>query len=251
MTSSAKLSPTVVQGRGDARDSSDLRDGLYFAAGHEVPAPPLKIAFYGDLFFPRSSRNTPTGSEQVDEKGATVEGEVGLDLDEGEVEFVTAAAAEIVGEAAVSDLVVAALCGARCGPYALQAAMAAVHDEAADIATTDWLQVVALYDMLARVSPSPVVELNRAVAMAMRDGPQAGLAALDALDADALRSYHLVPAARADLLRRLRRGLGPRSRMLAAHGLILSQRKRFRDTQRISVLISPCLGRGLQGLNSP
>jgi RNA polymerase sigma-70 factor (ECF subfamily) len=104
-----------------------------------------------------------------------------------------------------SDLVVAALCGPRSGPYALQAAIAAVHDEAADITTTDWPQVVALYDVLARVSPSPVVELNRAVAVAMRDGPEAGLAALDALDADALRGYHLLPAARADLLRRLGR----------------------------------------------
>lgn len=101
------------------------------------------------------------------------------------------------------DLVVAALRGPRYGPYAIQAAIAAVHDEATDIATTDWPQVVALYDVLARVSPSPVVDLNRAVAVAMRDGPAAGLVALDALDADALRGYHLFPAARADLFRRL------------------------------------------------
>jgi RNA polymerase sigma-70 factor (ECF subfamily) len=103
-------------------------------------------------------------------------------------------------------LVVEALRGGRPGPYALQAAIAAVHDEAADVATTDWAQVVALYDVLAQVAPSPVVALNRAVAVAMRDGPAAGLELLDALAADErLRGYHLLPAARADLLRRLGR----------------------------------------------
>ncbi|MGQ0576044.1 MAG: RNA polymerase sigma factor [Pseudonocardia sp.] len=100
-------------------------------------------------------------------------------------------------------LVVAALTGGPPGPYGLQAAIAAVHDEAADVATTDWPQVVALYDVLARVAPSPLVELNRAVAVAMRDGPAAGLALLDDLARDArLDGYHLLPAARADLLRR-------------------------------------------------
>jgi RNA polymerase sigma-70 factor (ECF subfamily) len=103
-------------------------------------------------------------------------------------------------------LVVTALQGGPPGPYALQAAIAAVHDEAADVATTDWPQVVALYDVLADVAPSPVVALNRAVAVAMRDGPAAGLELLDALAADErLRGYHLLPAARADLLRRLGR----------------------------------------------
>jgi RNA polymerase sigma-70 factor, ECF subfamily len=103
-------------------------------------------------------------------------------------------------------LVVAALQGGPPGPYALQAAIAAVHDEAADVATTDWPQLVALYDVLADVAPSPVVTLNRAVAIAMRDGPAAGLELLDALVADErLRGYHLLPAARADLLRRLGR----------------------------------------------
>jgi RNA polymerase sigma-70 factor (ECF subfamily) len=101
-------------------------------------------------------------------------------------------------------LVVTALQGGPPGAYALQAAIAAVHDEAADVATTDWPQVVALYDVLADVAPSPVVALNRAVAVAMRDGPAAGLALLDGLAADErLRGYHLLPAARADLLRRL------------------------------------------------
>ncbi|MGX7676620.1 RNA polymerase sigma factor [Plantactinospora sp. DSM 117369] len=94
----------------------------------------------------------------------------------------------------------------RPGPYAVQAAIAALHGEAADVASTDWPQVVALYDVLARVAPSPLVALNRAVAVALRDGPAAGLPLLDALDADGrLAGYHLLPAARADLLRRLGR----------------------------------------------
>jgi RNA polymerase sigma-70 factor, ECF subfamily len=102
-------------------------------------------------------------------------------------------------------LVVAALCGPASGQYAIQAAIAALHAEAAEVATTDWPQIVALYDVLAHVYPSPVAELNRAVAVAMRDGPEAGLAALDALEAEALSSYHPLPAARADLLRKLGR----------------------------------------------
>jgi RNA polymerase sigma-70 factor, ECF subfamily len=92
------------------------------------------------------------------------------------------------------------------GPYALQAAIAAVHAEAPTAAATDWDRIVGLYDLLARADPSPVVELNRAVAVAMRDGPSAGLALVDALlgrgDLDA---HHLAHAARADLLRRLGR----------------------------------------------
>lgn len=103
-------------------------------------------------------------------------------------------------------LVVAALQGGRPGPYALQAAIAALHDEAADVATTDWPQVVALYDVLTDIAPSPLVALNRAVAVAMRDGPAAGLELVDVLAGDErLRGYHLVPAARADLLRRMGR----------------------------------------------
>jgi RNA polymerase sigma-70 factor (ECF subfamily) len=124
------------------------------------------------------------------------------------------------------DLVVTALCGPRSGPYALQAAIAAVHDEAADVTTTDWPQVVALYDVLAQVSPSPVVELNRAVAVAMRDGPQAGLQALDALDAEALRGYHPFPAARADLLRRLGRPAEAAAAYRAALELVRNERER-------------------------
>jgi RNA polymerase sigma-70 factor (ECF subfamily) len=103
-------------------------------------------------------------------------------------------------------LVIDALTGRPPGPYALQAAIAAVHDEAATVATTDWPQIVALYDVLRTVTPSPLVDLNRAVAIAMVDGPAAGLALLDALTADSrMAGYHLLPAARADLLRRLGR----------------------------------------------
>jgi RNA polymerase sigma-70 factor (ECF subfamily) len=104
-------------------------------------------------------------------------------------------------------LVVAALTGGETpGPYALQAAIAAVHDEAASLATTDWPQIVALYDVLDTVAPSPLVKLNRAVSVAMVDGPAAGLALLDGLaDDDHLEGYHLFHAARADLLRRLGR----------------------------------------------
>jgi RNA polymerase sigma-70 factor (ECF subfamily) len=103
-------------------------------------------------------------------------------------------------------LVLVALGGPTPGPYAVQAAIAALHDEAPDVASTDWPQVVALYDVLLRMVPSPVVALNRAAAVAMRDGPDAGLALLDGLaDDPRLRGYHLYPATRADLLRRLGR----------------------------------------------
>jgi RNA polymerase sigma-70 factor (ECF subfamily) len=110
----------------------------------------------------------------------------------------------MIGEG--QGLVVVALTGGPPGPYGVQAAIAALHDEAADVATTDWPQIVALYDVLLGLMPSPVVALNRAVAVAMRDGPQAGLALLDELAAEPrLRGYHLYPATRADLLRRLGR----------------------------------------------
>jgi len=94
----------------------------------------------------------------------------------------------------------------RPGPYCLQAAIAAVHADAASAAATDWAEIVGLYDLLVTVEPSPVVELNRAVAVAMRDGPAAGLALVDALLAGGdLADYRLAHAARADLCRRLGR----------------------------------------------
>lgn len=91
----------------------------------------------------------------------------------------------------------------RPGPYQIQAAIAALHGQAPTAAQTDWPQIAALYGALAQHRPSPIVELNRAVAIAMAEGPQVGLARLDALHSEGtLRGYHLLPAARADLLRR-------------------------------------------------
>jgi RNA polymerase sigma-70 factor (ECF subfamily) len=101
-------------------------------------------------------------------------------------------------------LVEQALSSRRFGPYTLQAAIVAVHAEASDAASTDWAQIVALYDLLARADPSPVVALNRAVAVAMRDGPAAGLNLVNAILARSeLTDYHLAHSARADLYRRL------------------------------------------------
>ncbi|MCR6475129.1 RNA polymerase sigma factor [Variovorax sp. ZS18.2.2] len=109
-----------------------------------------------------------------------------------------------IGEGAA--LVERALLSRRFGPYALQAAIAAVHAEAREPSTTDWPQIVGLYDVLLRLDPSPVAELNRAAAIAMRDGPAAGLALIDALLARGeLADYHLAHGARAELCRQLGR----------------------------------------------
>jgi RNA polymerase sigma-70 factor (ECF subfamily) len=103
-------------------------------------------------------------------------------------------------------LVERALLSRRLGPYTLQAAIAAVHAESPDMDATDWAQIAGLYRLLARIDPSPVVELNRAVAVAMRDGPAAGLELVDAILARGdLNGYHLAHSARADLYRRLGR----------------------------------------------
>jgi RNA polymerase sigma-70 factor, ECF subfamily len=103
-----------------------------------------------------------------------------------------------------SALVERALASRRSGPYALQAAIAAIHAEAVSADATDWQEIVGLYDLLLRAEPSPVVELNRAVAVAMRDGPAAGLELVDAILARGdLQDYRLAHAARADLCRRL------------------------------------------------
>jgi RNA polymerase sigma-70 factor (ECF subfamily) len=102
------------------------------------------------------------------------------------------------------SLVERALSLRRVGPYTIQAAIAAVHAQAASPAATDWAQIVGLYDLLFQADPSPVVELNRAVAVAMRDGPSAGLELIDSILARGdLASYHLAHAAQADLCRRL------------------------------------------------
>jgi RNA polymerase sigma-70 factor (ECF subfamily) len=103
-------------------------------------------------------------------------------------------------------LVERTLSSRRIGPYTVQAAIAAVHAQAPSATATDWGQIVALYDVLFQANPSPVVELNRAAAVAMRDGPSAGLALIDAiLSRGDLKNYHLAHAARADLCRRLGR----------------------------------------------
>jgi RNA polymerase sigma-70 factor, ECF subfamily len=104
------------------------------------------------------------------------------------------------------DLAQRALSSRRFGPYTIQAAIAAVHAETSSAASTNWAEIVRLYDLLMRVNPSPVVELNRAVAVAMLDGPSAGLQLIDAIfERGELNEYHLAHAARAELYRRLGR----------------------------------------------
>ena len=127
----------------------------------------------------------------------------------------------------------------RAGPYQVQAAIAALHDTAASPADTDWREIAALYGRLANLAPSPVVELNRAVAVAMAEGPRAGLALLDALEGDdRLAPYPYFHAARADLLRRL----GQRPEAVAAYraalGLTSNQVERAFLTRRIHELES-------------
>ena len=134
-------------------------------------------------------------------------------------------------------LVVPALTGPGVGPYAVQAAIAALHDEAPDLAATDWPQIVALYDVLLRLTPSPLVALNRAMAVAMVDGPAAGLALLDALaDAPELRGYHLLPAARAELLTRLDRTDEAAAAYAAALALVTNESERAQLRRRLSAL---------------
>jgi RNA polymerase sigma-70 factor, ECF subfamily len=129
---------------------------------------------------------------------ATPEGDVVLLEDQDRSLWDSALIAE--GRALVGR----ALNSGRAGPYTLQAAIAAAHASAPNPQATDWRQIAALYDALRAIHPSPVIELNRAVAVAMRDGPAAGLALIDALLARGeLDTYHLAHAARADLLRRL------------------------------------------------
>mgnify|MGYP003339822748 FL=1 len=134
-------------------------------------------------------------------------------------------------------LVERALTSRRFGPYTLQAAIAAVHAEAPNGAATDWAQIVALYDLLARAAPSPIVDLNRAVAVAMRDGPAAGLVLVDAILARGeLTDYHLLHATRADLCRRL--GDKPNARSSYERALALTKQepeRRFLE-QRLAEL---------------
>ncbi|WHM41269.1 RNA polymerase sigma factor [Streptomyces sp. BPTC-684] len=117
--------------------------------------------------------------------------------------------------------------GGAPGPYALQAAIAACHARAASYEETDWAAIAALYRRLAAIAPSPVVELNRAVAVSMAEGPGAGLAIVDALAADpALRAYHLLPSVRGDLLERLGRTEEARAEFTRAAELTRNERER-------------------------
>ena len=123
------------------------------------------------------------------------------------------------------------------GPYILQAAIAAVHAEAPSPAGTDWARIVGLYDVLVQADPSPVVELNRAVAVAMRDGPLAGLTLIDAiLGRGDLGNYHLAHAARADLCRRLGRTAEARASYKRALGLTQQEPERRFLKRRLSEL---------------
>ncbi len=119
------------------------------------------------------------------------------------------------------SLVERALASQPFGTYTIQAAIAAIHAEATTVAATDWVQIVALYDLLFRANPTPVVELNRAVAIAMRDGPAAGVSIVEAiLERGDLADYHLIHAARADLYRQLGKTLQARESYRNALALV-------------------------------
>jgi RNA polymerase sigma-70 factor (ECF subfamily) len=130
-----------------------------------------------------------------------------------------------------------ALKSRRFGTYTLQASIAAVHAEAKSAAATDWRQVVTIYDQLVRIQPSPVVHLNRAVAIAMRDGPEAGLAHIDAvLEGGELANYYLAHSARADMYRRLGRIAEARSAYEKALALTQQEPERQFLQERIRQL---------------
>lgn len=125
------------------------------------------------------------------------------------------------------------------GPYALQAAIAAVHAQAPTAPATDWTQIAALYGVLARVHPTPVVELNRAVAVAMSSGIERGLALVDALDQRGeLAGYHLLPAARAELLRRLGRHVEAAESYRRALALVSNEAERRHLWKRLREILS-------------
>jgi RNA polymerase sigma factor (sigma-70 family) len=126
--------------------------------------------------------------------------------------------------------------GAR-GPYALQAAIAACHARAVAAEDTDWARISALYAALARVAPSPVVELNRAVAVSMASGPQAGLAIVEAIaDAPAMRHYHLLPSVRGDLLEKLGRREEARAEFERAAAMTRNEREQALLRRRAEAL---------------
>jgi RNA polymerase sigma-70 factor, ECF subfamily len=130
-----------------------------------------------------------------------------------------------------------ALKSRRFGAYTLKAAIAAIHAQADSVAVTDWRQIVALYDQLGRIQPSPVVQLNRAVAIAMCDGPEAGLAQIDAvLEHGELANYYLAHSARADMYRRLGRTAEARSAYEKALALTQQEPERQFLQERIRQL---------------
>jgi predicted RNA polymerase sigma factor len=127
--------------------------------------------------------------------------------------------------------------GGALGPYALQAAIASCHARATTPEQTDWGRIVALYDALAQLSPSPVVELNRAVAVSMAYGPEAALELVDALASEsALSDYHLLPSVRADLLARVGRVAEARAELARAAALTQNESERRLLTERAASL---------------
>jgi RNA polymerase sigma-70 factor (ECF subfamily) len=135
------------------------------------------------------------------------------------------------------SLVARAIAAGPIGAYTLQAAISATHAEAASAAATDWARIVSWYDVLLRAAPSPIVELNRAVAVAMRDGPEVGLALIDAiLSRGELSDYHLAHAARADLCRRLGRSAEARTSYQQALSLARQEPERRFLERRLAEL---------------
>ena len=129
--------------------------------------------------------------------------------------------------------------GGGFGPYALQAAIAACHARALTAEETDWERIAALYDALAQLAPSPVVELNRAVAVAMAFGPAAGLEVVDALrDEPTLQGYHLLPSVRGDLLAKLGRTDEARAEFERAAALTRNERERAMLLERAAALVA-------------
>ena len=117
--------------------------------------------------------------------------------------------------------------GGALGPYAVQAAIAACHARARTPEATDWVRIAALYDRLSEIAPSPVVELNRAVALGMAYGPEAGLALVDAIEATgALEGYHLLPSVRGEMLERLGRAEEARAAFAVAAALTENEHER-------------------------
>jgi predicted RNA polymerase sigma factor len=134
------------------------------------------------------------------------------------------------------------------GPYLLQAAIAACHARAAEPGDTDWARIAGLYEVLAQLVPSPVVELNRAVAISMAFGPERGLVAVDALlDEPALKDYHLLPSVRRDLLFKLGRYDEARAEFERAAGLTRNERERALLLDRAAACVDSSAARSTQG----